>query len=193
MDASSPKGSQNRQARASNKVWTFSGSPGPCLSTSRPKPARAKLGVESKVQSTCTTCGKTFTRKYNLQRHVLLHKPKFEDCPICQKLFWNKNMMMHHAKRVHDESTRNCLYKNCQKTFKSATGLKDHVIKIHEKKKLKFKCTECEKSFTHQHLLERHIVSHSGICNYECKMCSKKFKYRHNLKEHQKKRSPQRK
>ena len=41
MDASSPKGSQNRQARASNKVCTFSGSPGPSLSTSRPKPARA--------------------------------------------------------------------------------------------------------------------------------------------------------
>ena len=93
---------------------------------------------------------------------------------------------MHHAKRVHDQSTRNCPYKKCQKTFKSATGLKDHVIKIHEKKKLKLKCTDCEKSFTHQHLLKGQIVSYSGICNYECKMCSKKFKYMHNLKEHEK-------
>ena len=59
------------------------------------------------VQNTCYTCGQTFSRKYNLQRHIdNVHKHiTSEKCETCDKIFTRKDNLTQHIKRVHKYSS----------------------------------------------------------------------------------------
>lgn len=60
------------------------------------------LGDESQ-ENTCRDCGKTFSSKYNLDRHIQLHRGVRYPCTICGKVYSQKYAWGQHMKMTHKE------------------------------------------------------------------------------------------
>jgi uncharacterized Zn-finger protein len=93
----------------------------------------------------CETCGKTFTRKYHLERH-LIHTPcnpghiqrEEFSCEVCGKVFTRvDNLRMH---------------------LRAHLGVKTRTRD--------FQCPYCEKSFYGSSLLNIHIRTHTKVSSY---------------------------
>lgn len=52
---------------------------------------------------TCAVCGQKFGKKYNLTRHMRVHKPKVENvrCSECRKTFANNSNLRAHFIDIH--------------------------------------------------------------------------------------------
>lgn len=53
---------------------------------------------ESPVSYHCKICGKTVTNRWH---HTAIHKPQFNQCPMCRQTFTRKDNMKAHAKVKH--------------------------------------------------------------------------------------------
>lgn len=162
----------------------------------------------------CDICQETFSRKYNLQRHMEMHRSDKRDktmCPVggCQRSFCTKDALKTHIKCHHQGNTSQCDI--CMKTFVYKSSLDRHKLEHaetyrficphcgmglnskthfdahcsgHENTKTHV-CLKCNKQFTHISSLH----SHTRICGveeklFECQVCGKKFKAARYLKEH---------
>ena len=94
----------------------------------------------------CTTCGKQFKRKEDLNRHVRIDecKPESRKCPHCEEIFQSRYFLKTHLTTVH--------------------GL------IEE-----FECEVCHKKFILKTNLAAHMKYHIGNKNFSCNICSKAF------------------
>ena len=54
---------------------------------------------------TCDSCGKVYTYKGNLNRHIRVEcgKEPQHTCPVCFKMFKHKSNMEMHLERVHKQ------------------------------------------------------------------------------------------
>lgn len=99
---------------------------------------------ESNEESTCKDCGKVFSSKYNLDRHVQLHKGVRYPCAICGKMYsqkyaWGQHMKAAHNKVIATAEIRSgertwktqarCPY--CSEAFPSETAIEDHIQQTH--------------------------------------------------------------
>ena len=78
----------------------------------------------------CSTCGKAFARKGQLQTHQTTHsEERKHKCTLCTegKFFKTKSDLSHHMK-YHFEPEYEC--KQCGKKFHRSSGLRRHE-KIH--------------------------------------------------------------
>lgn len=101
-------------------------------------------------------CHKTFTRNYNLTRH-----------------------MQHHD---FGNPTTGQVCHICGKTVKGSYSCH---LKTHDQVK-QFKCNECGKEFRQKYILNNHMLIHKDIKPYECQWCFKKFRQKYTLKDHMK-------
>lgn len=90
----------------------------------------------------CDDCGKEFSRKYHLDRHIgpagcmgLLKQ--VYDCRVCGKSFSRKDNLAEH--------------------------LKGHAGIMHKRKRI-YTCEFCMKEFTGLALLQIHVRTHTGEC-----------------------------
>lgn len=109
----------------------------------------------------CDICGKTFTLRRYLNKHLRRHRLK---AAAAQKEFGTSV---------------------CKSEFSTAQDqsvpMRQHAVK----EVGDFRCDMCYKSFSRWSLLKQHQESHIGEVVYECTECDKAFAFPHLLEEHQ--------
>ncbi|KAJ8903500.1 hypothetical protein NDN08_004606 [Rhodosorus marinus] len=114
--------------------------------------------VECSSKPLCPQCGRTFSRKYELQRHIsaVHYNVKNHICPICDKAFALKQNLSSHVSEVH-EKKRDSECDECGQLFSTKYKLKRHIRSVHLKER-PHGCNECGSSYFQQSDLRRHIV-----------------------------------
>ncbi|XP_069703213.1 zinc finger protein 501-like isoform X3 [Periplaneta americana] len=158
---------------------------------------------------TCSVCGKSFGRRYNLQAHEAIHRDdrpfkcdiceksfrKFAhlqrhesthtsdkpfNCQICEKNFARLEYLRQHEATHTDEKHFKC--NSCDKRFRQRHHLQDHELTHKGEKSLK--CDICEKSFARHHYFRLHYLTHSDDKPFKCQFCEKTFAYKQHFKQH---------
>jgi DNA-directed RNA polymerase subunit RPC12/RpoP len=101
----------------------------------------------------CETCGKKYSAKSNLRRHVeAVHEGKKYKCKKCGKEYTNPSDLIRHVEAVHERKKYKC--KKCGKEYTLKMHLKRHVEAVHEGKK--YKCNKCNALLSDSSSLWRH-------------------------------------
>ena len=124
----------------------------------------------------CHICSKVFTRKSDVNRHVLsIHegkKPlKQYPCHICSKVFQKKSDFKRHVLSDH-EGKKLLKCDSCDKCFSTKYHLNKHVKQVHEERKR-------EQNHDSSQFFPSYIKT-----NIQCRTCSELFPTQQNLKDH---------
>ena len=137
----------------------------------------------SETTEVCAKCGKSFSTRSNLLKHMTLHGEKNFPCPHCMKRFHLDVYLKEHIASVHYR-----IYKyqcqDCGKMLKSKTGFNMHVSLFHSPVVESFPCTECPKIFKSKGNLKAHMYRHSSDRKFKCYVCNRAFKYPDQLSRH---------
>ncbi|XP_035207450.1 zinc finger protein 836-like [Stegodyphus dumicola] len=142
----------------------------------------------------CTTCGKSFSLKIQLKRHLLSHvagapyicrncenntenrdtksynlrltKKPDHYCDVCNKSFCTKRLLLIHSQEHTEHIDENYSCDKCEERFVNAFDLKKHSL-IHKSKKSTNK-----------------VVKDSKVELYKCNTCDKSFASARHLEKH---------
>ncbi|KAG5884491.1 hypothetical protein JTB14_001286 [Gonioctena quinquepunctata] len=137
--------------------------------------------LKGKRRFLCNYCGKNYTRKNGLERHILSHtgvKP-FE-CKECGKCYITKDTLKTHFLTHTGIKAHKC--KVCQKSFTQSSHLSYHMRRHAGEKP--HTCSFCGKGFLSSYHLERHKLMHTGVKPFECNQCGKQFVRSTTLRDH---------
>ncbi|XP_056386987.1 zinc finger protein 271-like isoform X2 [Hyla sarda] len=130
----------------------------------------------------CSECGKCFTRKSNLFRHVLLHPGQGPYvCEKCGKFYTQKVHLLEHQVVHTGEKAFSC--DECGKCFMQRAVLERHE-RIHNGEKM-FTCEECGNSFNYKSHLVEHRKCHMREKPYSCSECGESFAEESMFLQHQ--------
>ncbi|CAG5122206.1 unnamed protein product [Candidula unifasciata] len=118
----------------------------------------------------CDRCGKGFSRKYHMQRHVKLHirgpvpRAHLLDwtrrpyaCGVCKMGFTRQHHLTRHILIHTGERPHSCHV--CDKAFRRFTNLTLHIRTVHGAER-PFKCHICGRGFPRLYSLQRHQKLH---------------------------------
>ncbi|XP_057657446.1 zinc finger and SCAN domain-containing protein 31-like [Diorhabda carinulata] len=137
--------------------------------------------LKGKRRFLCNFCGKNYTRKNGLERHILSHSGiKPFECKECGKSYITKDTLKTHLLTHTGIKAHKCTV--CQKSFTQSSHLSYHMRRHAGEKP--HRCTYCGKAFLSSYHLERHKLMHTGVKPYECNLCGKQFVRSTTLRDH---------
>lgn len=146
-------------------------------------------GVHGDVQFECQSCRKSFRRKADFLRHVVVnHKRELLPYPCeyenCAKSFMTKHERDSHVSGVHkQERSHKC--QTCEKQFSSKTNLTRHVAAVHQRLRKYHTCVHCNRNFQSKSSLEDHVaIAHRGEQLFRCESCDRNFTSKVGLQKH---------
>uniref|UniRef100_A0A8C4TAE3 C2H2-type domain-containing protein n=1 Tax=Erpetoichthys calabaricus TaxID=27687 RepID=A0A8C4TAE3_ERPCA len=128
----------------------------------------------------CLECGKQFTHKSDLNKHMKIHNGETIYCHECGKSFPYISYLQRH-RRIHTGVKPHCC-PECGKSFSRISHLQRHR-RIHTGEKPHC-CSECGKSFSCISYLQIHRRIHTGEKPHFCSECGKSFLRRSSLQNH---------
>lgn len=129
----------------------------------------------------CRECGKSYTTKDTLKTHLLTHSGvKAYKCEVCKKLFTQSSHLSYHMRRHAGEKPHVCSF--CSKAFLSSYHLERHKL-MHTGVK-PFECNLCGKHFVRNTTLRDHLLVHTGEKPFQCQHCGKQFNRKQSLTNH---------
>ncbi|XP_053606530.1 zinc finger protein ZFP2-like isoform X2 [Plodia interpunctella] len=135
----------------------------------------------------CHYCGKTFTTKTSMRRHIYVHmKIKRYECVKCLRQFSHKVNHQLHIRRRHPELyiPKSYVCQICDKVFRLKESLSSH-LDVHIHKYGSFKCLYCTESFSDQEQLVFHKkTKHLSSTPLDCHICDEHFKTQLQLAQH---------
>lgn len=150
---------------------------------------KGQIVKRKQVNEVCETCGKSFTSKSNLTKHMLLHGEKKFACYHCDKRFHLDVYLREHITCVHYNIFKyQC--NSCGQLMKSKTGLILHDRIFHSKDGVTYPCPKCDKVFKQKGNMRAHMYSHTTERKFACDICMRAFKYPDQLSRHKKEHKP---
>nr|XP_031833468.1 gastrula zinc finger protein XlCGF57.1-like isoform X4 [Nomia melanderi] len=160
------------------------------------EPPVTEIAEEPVCFFTCNLCGKEFTKKSELKKHINRHfdvnrienpdetelvnkaKQMINDrvsykCDTCKKVIFTKRGFLRHI-RVHSDK-RPCKCDLCGKSYRIEQDLARHIRDVHEGLK-KYTCDICGRAFANKGTKDDHRRIHTGERPYACEHCPKMFR-----------------
>ena len=148
-------------------------------------PSELEAHVKSVHDYGCDSCGKSFSSKTILNKHMNTHTYNVHDyltkekCEFCGKDFPSPQVRNQHIREIHHiQIDHKCDY--CDKRYFIPAELKSHVYSVHLNQKEHI-CNHCNKEFhefsnsrskikikTFEHIRKVH---HGGSKNIKCELC----------------------
>ncbi|XP_020562613.1 zinc finger protein 316 [Oryzias latipes] len=156
--------------------------------------------VVRKIPLTCGSCGREFSSKTSLRKHVRRYNGKDQDqlpcslqrqkapyqrsstrfsCKVCGSSFYTQGILLRHAESHCKEPDSLCGV--CGEHLQSAQTLTEH---LQSHKELGITCDVCGKKWSSMKRMEIHKRIHTGEKPYRCGFCSLDFSRRESLVRH---------
>ena len=136
----------------------------------------------------CSQCPATFSlaAKNKFRVHLKLHKSnKSHSCQHCGRCFSRKFDVARHIKRLHSSPTNRTIHQcpQCDKSYKDKANLRQHMQAVHEGV-YRYICQDCGKGYHRLVEFNVHRSKHTGLKTYECDRCSERFSRKQSLTIH---------
>ncbi|KAM9627846.1 PR domain zinc finger protein 15 isoform 6-T10 [Morphnus guianensis] len=147
-----------------------------------------------KEPSGCPVCGKVFSCRSNMNKHLLTHGDKKYTCEICGRKFFRVDVLRDHI-HVHFKDIA-LMDDHQREEFIGKIGISseendDNSDESADSEPHKYSCKRyihpceiCGRIFNSIGNLERHKLIHTGVKSHACEQCGKSFARKDMLKEH---------
>ena len=137
----------------------------------------------------CSICDREFTKQEHLKmHHSAVHTDNTFDCQSCGRGFSYKSALDRHVKVVH-QNRKDFICSACGKEFGSRYDLTQHFDGTHavendEEKRDSRTCKVCGKIFMKERNLKMHYTAVHTDATFDCPVCAKKFSFKSALERH---------
>ncbi|CAH2096469.1 unnamed protein product [Euphydryas editha] len=101
----------------------------------------------------CSECSASFSNKYTLQAHELLHRgERPHRCRLCAAAYTSRTALARHTKKHGDDQF---ICDHCNRSFKVKAALVAHMDTHRSEKR--FGCVECPKRYSQKAALQWHV------------------------------------